>query len=156
AVTLQDGEPGLRAAQRQLLVLKLDPGRQDGVLQRVLALGQCGRDQARFAGLPQAVEPLAILALGRLVLGFAQRSELVAREEIRVPAHDLGALRDLLLADAHRAAFLRALEQIALEARLVFRRAEDRSDAHRRANLQHAAARSYPPFRGRPYPFRAL
>ena len=47
---------------------------------------------------------------------LAQRVELLAREEVGVAAHDLRLLRDLLLAHAHRAPLLRALEQIALEA----------------------------------------
>ena len=66
-----------------------------------------------LARLAQPVEQLALVAVGRL-LGLAQRVELLAREEVGVAADDLRLLRDLLLADAHRAPLLGALEEVAL------------------------------------------
>ena len=74
-------------------------------------------DQPALAGLAQPVEPLALVAAGRL-LRLAQRLELLAAEEVGVAADDLRLLRDLLLADAHRAPLLGALEQVPLEPRL--------------------------------------
>src|SRR5262249_25676636 len=93
------------------------------------------RDHAGLAGLAQPVEPLALVARRRLVLCLAQSLELVAREQLRVAPDDLGALRDLLLADAHGAALLGALEQVALEAGLVIGWLENRCDAHGRRGI---------------------
>ena len=125
----------LGCPQRQLLTLELDPGGQDRVLERVFALCQLGRDQAGLAGLAQSVETLAFLARSRLGLGIAQRGQLVAREQLRIARDDLGALGDFLFANAHRAAFLGALGQEALQARLVVGRPQDgRGDAHRGRN----------------------
>ena len=99
------------------------------VLELVLALGQLGRDEARLAGLAQAVELFARLARLAL-LGVAQRVELLAAEEIREAPDDLSLLRRLLLADANGAPFLGALEEVSLETRLELGRAEDRLCAH--------------------------
>ena len=131
----EHGKLGLRASQRQLLVVELDPGGEDRVLERVLARRQLGGDQAGLAGLAQAIDALALLA-GRLdFLGLAQRLELRAGKEVGVAGDDLGALGHLLLADADSAPFLGPLEQIALEARLVIGGTKDGSDAHGSRNL---------------------
>ena len=137
-VGLEHGELRLCAPERELLALELDAGREDGVLELVLALGELCGDQAGFTGLAQAVEPLAVLAARRIGVGLAERLELLPREQVAVARDDLGALGDLLLADPHGAAFLRALEQVALQAGLVIGRAEDFRDAHRPRNLPHS------------------
>ncbi len=85
-----------------------------------------------------------LIALGRLLLGLPKRLELRPREQIRVASDDLGPLGDLLLADAHGAPFLGALEEVALEARLVVGRTEDCSDAQGRANLSDGRDRAAP------------
>ena len=60
--------------------------------------GDHSLDEPPLASLAQAVEPLALVTLGRL-LRLAQQLELRPREEIRVAGHDRRQLRDLLLAD---------------------------------------------------------
>src|SRR5205085_7989349 len=109
------------------------------VLESGLTLRQVGGDQPGLAGLAQAVEPLSLVALRRLLLGLSQRLELLPREEVGVAGDDFRALRDLLLPDPDGAAFLGALEQIALKPGLVIGWANDCGDAHRRANLPDVA-----------------
>src|SRR6185503_13419835 len=85
-----------------------------------------------LAGLAQPVEALVFVRRRGGALGVVQRVELVAREQVAVALDDLGLLRRLLLADAHGAALLRALEEVALQALLELGRAEDGRDAHGR------------------------
>jgi hypothetical protein len=73
---------------------------------------------------------------------LAQRLELLPREEVGVRRHDGGLLGDLLLADPHRPALLRALEDVALKARLVLGRGADGGDAHLALNLHEALGES--------------
>ena len=125
---MQDGELRLRGAQRQLLAAVGQPRGELAVLQLVLALDELGGDDPALADLAQPVELLAEIAL-RPALRLAQRSELVAREEVGVAGDDLGLLGGLLLADAYGPALLRALEEKLLEPRLEI---EGRVDACRR------------------------
>ena len=132
AVLGQDGQLCLRRPQRHLLAFERDSLGENRVLQLVLALGQLTVGEARLAFLSQAVEPLALVALG-LLLVRAKRVELLAAEEVGVARDDLRALGNLLLPDAHGSDFLRALEDVRAEAILVLRRAANRGDAgHRR------------------------
>ncbi len=114
AVGGKDGELRLRVAERHLLALERDACGQQLVLELVLALGELVGDQAGLARLAQAVEQLPVVA-GRRLLRSLQRLQLLAAEEIGVPADDLRLLGDLLLPHADSAPFLRALEEIALE-----------------------------------------
>src|SRR5437764_836059 len=83
--------------------VELDARGQDRVLEHVLALGELGGNEARLAGLAQPVEALALVRVGGIVLGAAERVDLVAREEIAVARDDLRALGNLLLPHAHGA-----------------------------------------------------
>jgi hypothetical protein len=123
-------QPGLGRTERQLLVLELDARGEDGVLERVLALGHLARDVARLARLAQTVEPLALVALRRLILRGPQRIELLAGEQVAEPVDDLRPLGDLLLPHADRAALLGPLEQVAAKLRLVLGRCPNSGDAH--------------------------
>ncbi len=114
AVVGQDRELRLRGPERKRLGAELHPRGEDRVLELVLAGAQLDLDEAGFARLAQPVEALALVAGSRLGLGLAQRVELLAREELGVARDDLGPLGDLLLADADGAAFLGALEEVAL------------------------------------------
>ena len=101
AVVGEHRELRLGGAKRQLLALERHRGRQHRVLERVgLALGELGRDDPAFARLAQAVQALALVAVGRVRFGLAQRVELVAREEVGVARDDLRLLGGLLLAHA--------------------------------------------------------
>ena len=82
------------------------------------------------AGLAEAVEAFELIS-GRGVLLRAERLVLLAGEEVGVAGDDLGLLRHLLLADAHGAPLLRALEQVALELRLKLRVIPGQGDGHR-------------------------
>src|SRR5439155_6046186 len=114
AVGRQHGEPRLRRSQRQLIVLELDPRGENRGLEGVLTLREVGGNQPGLAGLPQAVEPLSLVALSGLLLGLAERLQLLPREEIGVAGDDLRALRDLLLPVPDGAALHGALLQITL------------------------------------------
>src|ERR671910_1672006 len=129
AVGGQHGEPRLRRPQRQLLSLPVDARRENPVLQLVLARGQLARDDPGLAGLAQPVQQLSLVVVGDL-LGLPERVELAGREEVAVALDDRGLLRGLLLAHAHGAALLGALEQVAREALLVLDRRADPRDAH--------------------------
>src|SRR5204863_9555904 len=94
-VVREKREPRLRRSQRQLLAAVRDARGQDRVLERVVALGELGEEQAGLAGLPQPVEPLALVAVGAF-LGVSQDVELVAAEEVGVARDDRRLLRDLL------------------------------------------------------------
>ena len=124
----QHGHLRLRVAQRHLLALEGDALGEHAVLELVLALDERGRDEPALARLAQPVEQLALVALGA-VLGLAQRLELLDAEEVGVALDDLGLLGDLLLAHAHRAALLGALEQIPREAALELGGIANRGDA---------------------------
>jgi hypothetical protein len=128
AVVREHGEPRGGRAQRHLLSLPLHAGREDRVLELVVALGQLGGDDAGLAGLAQPVEPLTV-AVVRALLLVAECGELVAREEIGVAGDDRRLLGDLLLADADRPAFLGPLEEVLPELRLELGGAEDRRRA---------------------------
>ena len=122
AVVVQDGEPRLRGAQRQLLALERQPRGELPVLELVLALDELGRDDPALADLPQAVQLLALVALGaRSASHSASSCSRVKRSAI--PADDLGLLGDLLLPDADRAALLGALEEVLPEPLLVLEQA---------------------------------
>ena len=124
----QHGQLRLRVAERHLLALERDALGEHAVLELVLALDERGRDEPALAGLAQPVEQLALVALGA-VLGLAQRLELLDAEEVGVALDDLRLLGGLLLAHAHRAAFLGALEEIPREAALELGGGADRGDA---------------------------
>jgi hypothetical protein len=117
-VGVEHGEACLRRAQRHLFAVERDTGAEDRILERVLLLRELGRDETALARLAQPVEPLPLVA-GRGVLGFAQRLDLRAREELAVARDDRSLLRDLLFAHAHGTAFLGALEVVLLKLCLV-------------------------------------
>ena len=137
AVLGQDRELRLRGPERHLLALERDSLGENGVLELVLPLGELAVREAGLARLSEPVEALALVAVG-LLLGRAQRVELLAGEEIRVAGDDRRLLGDLLLADAHGPNLLRALEDVGAEAVLVLRRAANRGDAHRRESTRGA------------------
>ena len=83
----------------------------------------------RLALEAQAEDPLVLIAI-RVLLGGAERIELLPIEEVRVASDDLGALGDLRLADAHGADFLGALEEVLPQALLVLRRGANRRNVH--------------------------
>ena len=136
-VLVQDGELRLGGAQRQLLAAVGQPRGELAVLQLVLALDELGGDDPALADLAQPVELLAVVAL-RPALRLAERSELVAREEVGVAGDDLGLLGGLLLADADGPALLRALEEKLLEPRLEI---EGRVDTCRRSRPESTCRR---------------
>ena len=124
--------------------LNVDPRGEDRVLERVLALGELGRDEPALAGLAQPVEALALVAAGAPSSASRSASSCSRREEVGVARDDLRLLGDLLLADAHRAAFLGALEEVALEAALELGRGADGGDAHRRRHVIRTRQRARP------------
>ena len=131
-VVVEHGELRLRVPQRHLLALPRDARGEDLVLELVLRLGELSGGETAFAGLAEAVEPLALVAVRGLLLALAQRRELRAREEIGVPRDDRRLLRSLLLAHADRAAFLGTLVEVLLQPLLVLGRAPHcLGDAHR-------------------------
>ena len=79
-VLRQHGQLRLRVPQRHLLALERDALGQHAVLELVLALDERRRDEPALARLAQAVEQLALVALGAL-LGLAQRLELLEAEQ---------------------------------------------------------------------------
>src|SRR5207247_1463554 len=62
AVVVEDREPSLGRAQRELLAAIGHPGGEDRVLDRVVPLGELGEEEAGLAGLAEPVEPLALVA----------------------------------------------------------------------------------------------
>src|SRR5207245_1348782 len=80
---------------------------------------------ASFTRLAQAVEPFTLVPVRCLLLAFAERGELVAREQVRVTRDDRRLLRGLLLPYANRAPFLGALVEVLLEPLLVLGWAPD-------------------------------
>ena len=143
AVGVEHRQPRLRGPERHLLVLPFDARRQDLVLQRVLALGQLGADDAALAGLAQSVEALELVRRGavsvRCALGLGQSLELRTREEIAVAGDDRRLLGGLLLPHPDGARLLEALVEEAgkpcLEgvgaANLVFAHGLDSIGSHR-------------------------
>jgi len=88
-------------------------------------------DEAALAGLAQPVQPLALIAVGALLL-VAQRAQLLATEEIRVAGDDRGLLGNLLLPHAHGAALFGTFVQVALKLHLELGGRANRSGrAHR-------------------------
>ncbi|TMK56543.1 MAG: hypothetical protein E6G60_18085 [Actinobacteria bacterium] len=134
-VRVEHGELRLRRAERHLLAFERHARREDRVLQLVVALGELGRDEAAFAGLPEPVQPLALLGAGPLLL-LAERAELVAAEEIRVARDDRRLLGDLLLAHANGAPLFGALVQVPLDLFLEFRRRADGRRRHLADSIQ--------------------
>ena len=130
----EHGHLRLRVPQRHLLALERDALGEHAVLELVLALDERGRDEPALARLAQPVEQLALVALGA-VLGLAQRLELLDAEEVGVALDDLGLLGDVLLAHAHRAALLGALEEIPREAALELGRDCGRQRRSRRGHV---------------------
>ena len=143
----------LRRANRKLLALELDPRGENGVLERVLALRELGRDDSGLAGLPQPVQPLAIVVIRSLLLGCMECFDLLTAEEIPITGDDLRPLRDLLLADPDRAPLLGTVIEIAAELGLVLGRCANGGDAHRAR--QSSATGNHQPRAGQPSP-RAL
>ena len=117
-IRVEHRKPRLRRAQRHLLAAKRHACGEDRVFERVLLLNKLGCDDAALARLPQAVEPLALVARSRL-LRFEQRLDLRTGEQVAVARHDGGLLGDFLLADSDRATLLGTLEVVLLEPRLV-------------------------------------
>ena len=113
----QHRELRLRRAKRHLLALERDAGREQLVLELVVALDELVREQAALARLPQPEEPLALVD-ARALLGLVQRLELAAAEEVGVAADDLRLLRGLLLPHAHGPRLLGALVHVLREAAL--------------------------------------
>ena len=138
-VRLEHREPGLRGAQRQLLALEGHARPEDRVLERILLLGELGRDEAGLARLAQPVEPLALVTR-RGVLRLPQRLDLRTREEIAIRRDDRRLLGDLLLADPNGAGFFGALEVVLLELRLVLGGVADGGGRHR-SSLSGAGSR---------------
>ncbi len=101
----QNGELRVGRPQGKLLTVEAEPRSEQRILECVLVPGDHSLDEPPLAGLAQAVEPLALVTLGRL-LRLAQQLELRPREEIRVAGHDRSQLRELLLADPHGANLL--------------------------------------------------
>ena len=130
AVRRQDGEPGLCRPERDLFALERDPLGEDRVLECVLALRELLVGDPGLALLAQAIETLGLVALG-LLLGRAERIELLAAEEVGVRGDDRGPLGDLLLAHAHGADLFGTLEEVGAEPLLVLRRAANCCDRHR-------------------------
>ena len=130
-VLRKHGEHRLGGAERHALPTESDASGEHGVLELVAALGELGGRQPGLARLAQAVAALAIFVFGAL-FRRAESLQLIPGEEVWVASDDRGLLGDLLLAHAHGAALLRALEEIAAEAVLVLSWAADGCDAHRR------------------------
>ena len=119
-------EPGLGRPQRQLLPVPGDARGEQGVLERVLLLGELARHDALLARQAQSGDRLARLVRGRR-LRLTQRLQLLAREEIRVARDDRRLLGGLLLPHAHRARLLGALDPVRLQPGLEL---SDRPCAH--------------------------
>ena len=107
AVLGHDRELRLSRTQGHLLALERHALGQDRVLELVLALGELLVGHTALAGEAQPRDPLPLVAVGTFFRG-AQRVELLAAEEVAVARDDLRPLRDLLLAHADRAHFLRS------------------------------------------------
>ena len=130
AVLVQQREPRLRRAERQLLA----PERRSAPRAR----RSRARPRARRARRRRS-RPRRPCAAGRAPrarprtppLGLPERLELISREEVGVAGDDLGLLGGLLLAHAHGAALLRALEQVLLQPLLVVERRVDPGCRHR-------------------------
>ena len=130
AVRRQDGEPGLCRPERDLFALERDALGEDRVLECVLALRELLVGNPGLALLAQAIETLGLVAVG-LLLGRAERIELLAAEEVGVRGDDRGPLGDLLLAHAHGADLFGTLEEVGAEPLLVLRGAANCCDRHR-------------------------
>src|SRR6266511_563086 len=109
AIVRDHRQPCLGGAKRQLFVLERDPGSEQRILELVGLLGKLRGHDPALTGLAQAVEPLALVRIGRL-LGLSKRIELRAGEEIRKTCDDLRLLGGLLLPHADRPRLLGALE----------------------------------------------
>src|SRR6266513_2738370 len=131
SVLRDDGEPRLRRPQGQPLAVERQPGREDRVLELVLARGELGFDDAGLARSAQPVEPFLLVGGGCLGLGPAERVELVVGEEIGVPRDDRGLLGRVLLADPDGADLLRGLGVVRLVGVLVLLRGANGGSAQR-------------------------
>ena len=119
-------EPCLRRPERQLLALPRHARGEQGVLERVLLLGELARDEPVLAGESEPGDRLAHRLFARR-LCLAQHVQLLAREEIRVPGDDRRLLRRLLLPHPHGTRLLGALDPVGLEPGLVL---DDRACGH--------------------------
>ena len=123
AVLVEDGEHRLRGAKRERLAAEIDARSEELVLEAVGALGDLGDDDPAEARLAEAVQALALVAGGRVLL-VAERLVLLAGEEVGVAGDDLRLLARLLLPHAHRACLLGALVEIAVQPFLEHERGE--------------------------------
>ncbi len=118
-----DREPRLRRAKREVLALPRHAGGEEGVLERVLALGELAIDDPFLARDAKARDLLPTV-VRRVGLGSGERLELLTGEEVGVARNDRGLLRRLLLPHADGARLLRALLEIRVEATLERLRVE--------------------------------
>ncbi len=91
-------------------------GGELGVLESVLKRRDARGDDARLAGLPQAVEPLALVVARLRLPSLAEHLELLWGEEIGIPRDDRCLLGGALEPGAHGARLLGSLEQVVAEA----------------------------------------
>jgi hypothetical protein len=113
-VLVQDREHRLRGAKRERLAAEIDARSEELVLKAVEPLRELGDDDPAETRLAQAVETLALVAGGRVLL-VAERLVLLAGEQVGVAGDDLRLLARLLLAHAHRACLLGPLVEIAVQ-----------------------------------------
>ena len=123
AVPVEDREHRLRGTKRERLAAEIDARGEELVLETVGALGDVGDDDPAQTGLTEAVEALALVAGGRVLL-VAERLVLLAGEEVGVAGDDLRLLARLLLPHAHRACLLGALVEIAVQPFLELQRGQ--------------------------------
>src|SRR5207237_240287 len=116
---------------------------KDRVLELVVSLRQLRGDEPALTRLAQTVQPLALLALGSLFL-LAQRTKLVAAEQVGVAGDDRRLLGDFLLTDADGSPLFRPLVQVPLELFLELRGAANRSGRHREDSIGPRARNAAP------------
>ncbi len=129
-----DGELRLGGAERQLLAAGRSPARR-GSRSRArprARLSSMSAIRPALAGLAQPVERARARRPKARSRPRCSASSCSRVKSSRVARDDLRALRDLLLPDADRAAFLCALEEVALELGFVLGRGSNGGDAHLR------------------------
>ena len=144
---------GIREPLRWLTKLYFVSYAASQVLPTVIG-GDAVRIAAHARRRPDAKSEAAAAVLMERVVGsagtlllVAERTQLVAAEEIRVTRDDRRLLGDLLLPDANGAALFRPLVEVPLQLLLELRRAADRSRRHREDSIESVAqsgARSAP------------